>query len=1467
MKRPCRFSLVLTVMIILSCGLVSTPAVAQWAEWVNETSTRLAGDSATLLNDVEEKDYAWGDIDKDGDIDLIIVRKEPFTSSGKKTNVLLLNKNGVLVDMTSTFAVSSSVPGDMGFLTPTNDRDVQLVDVDGDTWLDIVTAVTISDGDAKHIGHPRIYINQAEDGDGNWLGFRYEDSWIPTMLSYNGTAGFNPRFCSVGVGDLTGDNRPDLWFGDYDSSGAGGNNQPADADFNDRLLINNNGLNYVDETQARLSGLIQIPNSTDTGFEVSAFGAAAVIADINGDGFNDIVKQTALNPPQYVGVSYNDPANEGFFDDHKIVNQNAPYFVSVGDLNQDNRLDLVITDDGADRFMINTGNDAGGHAQFISNTFQFQNTGDDGFGSNSLIVDLDQDGWNDVLIADVDVDIGDCGRRMHIYHNQGITPGAVPVLVEETTGTGCANGSNPATCLVAGIPAQDLTGVHDVAVFDIDGDGWVDMILGRCTGTDVWMGVPVTSIMFNLPAPLPELVNPQATTTIEVELIPVGDTIVPGSETLFVSINGGAYAESPLTNVGGDLYEGTLPAAPVCLDILTYYFSAQLTGGVTFTFPDDAPTTTFESSAAFGTQVVFSENVEGDVSAWTVQNNFVFVGKWEQAVPNSTIAGSGAQAAPNEDSEISGTQAFVTKNGVFGGPAELTDLDGGPTDLISPVFDLVGRDAFISYDTWAFSEGGAPDLLEVAVSNDGFNWQTVEIVGPGQNQWLRSKFRVSDFVAPSTTMQVRFRIADVPNNSITEAGMDAFLVEAFVCTNCVISADCDDGNFCNGIETCNGGICDPGIYACPGQVCNEVNDVCLDCFVDADCGDGVFCNGAEVCSMNVCLPGGDPCPGSPCDDTLDTCVACIMDMDCDNGLFCDGAETCNSGVCSPPVDACPGQTCDEADDTCVGSITLQALNGQPLPGLTPAQLLRFTAGKTLFNTGLSAAGGLGPIFNQDSCASCHSNPIGGSGSIVVTRFGLSDLKNGGFDPLADLGGSLLQHSTISTPCAETIPAEANVTANRLTPTILGSGLVESIDDADIQAGETFPPPGVSGRAHIVEALENPGVPRVGRFGWKAQVPTLLTFSGDAALNEMGLTNRLVGTENAPNGDLVLLASCDTVPDPEDGPDGEGFDFIDRVTDFQRFLAPPPQTPRLGMSGETVFNSIACSSCHTPAFITRDDVALEDALRNKVLRPYSDFLLHDMGQNADFIEQGDAGVRELRTPPLWGIRTRDPIWHDGRVAGGTLDSRVRSAIALHDSLSSEGQVAKRAFDALSTADQDALIAFFDSLGRAEFDHDGDGDIDLDDHAMFQACFTGPGSFYTADDPCAISDVDRDGDVDDDDFLLFDTAVDADSGRISSLTLGKSGGLLQLDWAASCNSSDDDYAIYEGTLGGAFDDHASKLCSTGGITSESFSIPSGNTYYLVVPTNALREGSYGQDGNGAERGPGAGACAVQAIGVCQ
>ena len=146
--------------IVSACGVAliaafGLPAWGDWVEFVDETSARLVAAPDVGSNDVEEKSFAWGDLDRDGDIDLVVARKEPFNTSGKRANVLFLNEVGVLVDRTAEYAVSADVVGDVGFHTPTNDRDVILVDVDQDGWLDAVTATALSDSEPKHIGHPR----------------------------------------------------------------------------------------------------------------------------------------------------------------------------------------------------------------------------------------------------------------------------------------------------------------------------------------------------------------------------------------------------------------------------------------------------------------------------------------------------------------------------------------------------------------------------------------------------------------------------------------------------------------------------------------------------------------------------------------------------------------------------------------------------------------------------------------------------------------------------------------------------------------------------------------------------------------------------------------------------------------------------------------------------------------------------------------------------------------------------------------------------------------------------------------------------------------------------------------------------------------------------------------------------------------------------------------------------------------
>ena len=143
--------------------------------------------------------------------------------------------------------------------------------------------------------------------------------------------------------------------------------------------------------------------------------------------------------------------------------------------------------------------------------------------------------------------------------------------------------------------------------------------------------------------------------------------------------------------------------------------------------------------------------------------------------------------------------------------------------------------------------------------------------------------------------------------------------------SCSSNTDCDDGNFCNGAETCSAGICVAGVSPCDVAQCDETNNICVQCLTNADCSDGVFCNGEETCVSGVCTAGaGDPCSGvtpvAQCDETNDICVQCLTNADCSDGVFCNGEETCASGVCTAGAgDPCSGpspEVCNEATDSC-----------------------------------------------------------------------------------------------------------------------------------------------------------------------------------------------------------------------------------------------------------------------------------------------------------------------------------------------------------------------------------------------------------------------------------------------------------------------------------------------------------------------------------------------------------------------
>ncbi len=303
----------------------------------------------------------------------------------------------------------------------------------------------------------------------------------------------------------------------------------------------------------------------------------------------------------------------------------------------------------------------------------------------------------------------------------------------------------------------------------------------------------------------------------------------------------------------------------------------------------------------------------------------------------------------------------------------------------------------------------------------------------------------------------------------------------------------------------------------------------------------------------------------------------------------------------------------------------------------------------------------------------------------MTRFGHTE--GGVFDPLAELGGSLLQFRAIAPGAREFVPPQANVVARRQTTPLFGLGLIEAIPDETILALAALPEvDGVSGRASMVRDVAS-GEMRVGRFGWKAQQATLLSFSADAYLNEMGITSRLFPDENAPNGNAALLAQFDRVADPEDvtGPDGRS--AIDALADFQRLLAPPAPRPLTenGTAGKTLFGSVGCAQCHVPELTTGENPVA--ALSGKTVALYSDLLLHDMGSLGDGIVQGDAGASEFRTPPLWGLSASSPYLHDGRAAN------VDQAIRAHDG---EGRAARDRYNALTRTQRNQLLEFLRSL---------------------------------------------------------------------------------------------------------------------------------------------------------------------------
>ncbi len=366
--------------------------------------------------------------------------------------------------------------------------------------------------------------------------------------------------------------------------------------------------------------------------------------------------------------------------------------------------------------------------------------------------------------------------------------------------------------------------------------------------------------------------------------------------------------------------------------------------------------------------------------------------------------------------------------------------------------------------------------------------------------------------------------------------------------------------------------------------------------------------------------------------------------------------------------------------------SLSSGNGQlggPLTGTTTEGRRLFDAGRVDFLENETVEEGLGPAFNGISCAGCHSVPVtGGVGNVSLLRAGR--VQNGRF--VEPAGGSLVHLFATEPRCQPQVPRDATIVSRRIPTPLFGAGLVEAIPDETLIALQDRPTDGVRGRAARVRDLET-GTQRVGRFGWKSQHATLLAFSADAYLNEMGITNDLMPTEAGTGLTAGQLAACDPVPGIEDERDPiTGRRSIDNFTNFMRFLAPIPSGPADSSTrrGEDLFASTGCAACHVPLLHTGPNT--NAALDRKAVPAYSDFLLHDVG-TGDGIEQGAASGDEFRTTPLWGLRFRKRLLHDGRAL------TPQQAIEAHGN---SGDRARDRYRQLSPQELQALNAFLNSL---------------------------------------------------------------------------------------------------------------------------------------------------------------------------
>ncbi len=459
---------------VLALAVVNSDAHGQtWITFENETAIRIAPElgfpynpaTDDPLTDVREKDYGVGDFDNDGDPDLVVVRKQPLATTGKNKAYLFLNEHGVLTNRTNAFAPE--------LLTPCNNRDVAVVDVDNDGWLDLVTAPTLPEsGDGASVKMPRVYLNLGADVDGQWLGFHYEYA-DQRILSFPQ----DPIFAAVSAGDLDSDGDQDLFFVDYASDSS--IPDPPGGPLQNRLLLNDGNGFFTDVTETNITAsgaAAQLGNG---------FGTRVWMADMDGDTHLDLMTvDTCSANPRTIRFARNNGAAV-FTATSDLTAGFSPYDFDTGDVNLDGKIDFFEVDDGPDKLFINSGNNgSSGLPTFTTVNVGGQSSSTtNGFGGNIYLRDVDADGRLDAIVCDENIHLAQGSNRMALFHGIPNSPWL--------SASGAANADPFIVGSTACTEPMCTRDTFDVAILDIDLNGKLDLVVGTDKGTKVFLQPPI----------------------------------------------------------------------------------------------------------------------------------------------------------------------------------------------------------------------------------------------------------------------------------------------------------------------------------------------------------------------------------------------------------------------------------------------------------------------------------------------------------------------------------------------------------------------------------------------------------------------------------------------------------------------------------------------------------------------------------------------------------------------------------------------------------------------------------------------------------------------------------------------------------------------------------------------------------------------------------------------------------------